>query len=117
MSDESPCLKGHLKLARLMMNTAVFLMAVTVVASIFAAPIYSQICICKVNLLAYAWIAWGITVMLSLIALVSGTAAMACSCGCKKLLWPNILALLQAVALLSGVVFMLLFITRLTDVI
>ncbi len=117
MSDDTPCLKGHIKLARLMLNTAVFMLTATVLASIFAAPMYSQICICKVNFLAYAWIAWGITVMFSLIALVSGTAAMAGTCQCKKHRWPTILAWLQAAALLSGVVFMLLFITRLTEVI
>lgn len=117
MSENTPCLKGHVAFARITLASALFLIATSLVASIFATNIYGAMCICIVNFLAYAWIALGITVMISLLAQVSGTVCTARGCQSQKLWFPNLLMWLQAAALLAGVILMILFITRLTDVI
>lgn len=116
MSEDTPCLKGHIAFARLVLMVAVLLLVSTLIASVFAKDIYASICICTVNFLSYAWISFAIASLFSLTAQMTGIMSTACGC-CKKLLWPNVLMWLQGLALLAGIIFMVVFIARLTEVI
>jgi hypothetical protein len=116
MSEDRPCLKGHISFAKRVLMVSVALLLGTTVASIFALDIYGTICICTVNYLSYAWIAWAIAVLFSIVAQITATTAMASGC-CKKMLLPNLLLWLEGLALLAGVILMVVFIARLTSVI
>lgn len=117
MSENKPCLKGHVAFARTVLASALFLIAATLVASVFATNIYAAVCICTVNYLAYSWIAMGIAALLSLVAQVTAISAMAGECKCEKHFWQNLLMWLQAAALLAGIILAIVFIARLTEVI
>jgi hypothetical protein len=116
MSEDTPCLKGHIAFARIVLAASLALLASTLIASIFALDIYAAICICTVNYLSYAWIAFAIASLFSLIAQMCGVMSGACGC-CKKLLFPNLLMWLQGLSLLTGIIMMVIFIARLTQVI
>ncbi len=116
MSEDTICLKGHIAFARIILVTAILLLASTTIASIFALDIYGSICICTVNYLSYAWISFAIAVLFSLIAQMTAVMSTACGC-CKKLIFPNILMWLQGLAMLAGIIMMVVFIARLTSVI
>ena len=117
MTDSTPWLEGHLTFARITLASAIVLIAATLIPSIFSTDLYGAICICTVNYLAYAWIAFAIAAMISLIAQVSATTAMSGGCKCTKMFFPNLLMWLQAAALLSGIILMIVFIVQLLDVV
>jgi hypothetical protein len=116
MSEDTPCLKGHIAFARLVLVAASLLLVSTLIASVFAKDIYASVCICTINYLSYAWIAYAIATLFSITALMTGIMSTACGC-CKKLFWPNVLMWLQGLALLAGIILMVVFIARLTEVI
>ena len=118
MTEEiKPFLRYHFSISRILLGLSVLLILTTVIASIFARVSYGSVCICTINYLAYAWIAFAITSLIALATLIS--AAMAnvrekcCRCNC----FINILLWLQAAGFMAGLILLLIFITRFTEVI
>ena len=91
-------------------------MLATIIPAFFALDYFQNMCICKVNYLAYAWIAFALTMLVSSIALVLGTVAETKECCAKKSVLHIIFLWLQAVGLIVGVILLLVFITKYTNV-
>lgn len=118
MSEEiRSCFKLQTSFARYILILSVLLILGTIIPSIFALPIYNSMCICTINYLAYAWIVFAITALLSLISMARVVMASAAEKCCKSNVFPNILLWLQVISFTLGLVFLLIFIARFTQVI
>jgi heme exporter protein D len=93
----------------------VFLLG-TIIPAFFSLETFQNMCICKVNYLAYAWIAFAITLLISSVSLVLATAAETKECCAKKTVLHIVLLWLQAIGLIAGIVLLLVFITKFVNV-
>lgn len=115
--DIKPCFKQHISIARILLGLSVLIILATVIVSVFSLEQYRSICICTINYLAYSWIAFAIAIVVSLLSLICAAQAALKSECCSRYFLANIFLWLQFFAFVAGIVFLLIFVTRYTDVI
>jgi hypothetical protein len=118
MAEESkPSWKYHIGFAKYLLGLSVLIVAGTVIPSIFALEPYGSMCICVINYLAYAWIAFAAAALFAVITwIILLMASLKESC-CRRHTGVNLLLWLQGLAFILGLIFLVIFIARYTNVI
>jgi hypothetical protein len=114
--DIKPCYCHHIGFAKYLLGLSVLIILGTVVASIFALEPFGSMCICIINFLAYAWIAFACTALLSMITFITVAVASSKEHCCQRFTMINVLLWLQGIAFLTGLIFLVIFIARYANV-
>jgi hypothetical protein len=115
--NSKSCLYHQISFSRFLLGLSVFVILGTLIASIFALGFYNSMCICTINFLAYAWIAFAVTALLALVTLNLCIMANTKEDDSRRYVMINSLLWLQSLGFLLGLIFMVVFIARYTNVI
>jgi hypothetical protein len=89
----------------------------TVIAVLFVYQKFHELCICIPNQLAYAWILFAITILLSIIGLVLTENNSDGNPNGRTTKLTMYLSILQSVCFITGMIFLVYFGSRIMDVI
>jgi hypothetical protein len=117
MSERNFSFRVHLAFSGVLLSLSVLILLATATVAGFSLETYRAICICTVNFLAYSWIAFAVHMLFALTAMV-WVICMARHKQPKGKSWAlNLLAGLQALAFMAGIVLLIIFLARLTEVV
>jgi len=114
--EKTGCLRVHFKFSRLVLILSAVLLLGTFIPSVLAVEKYAATCICTINYLAYAWIVFAVTTLLALVSMILCAMIFARGKEPGSLILHNLLLWLEAAGMVIGLILMLIFITRFTDV-
>lgn len=89
----------------------------SMIMAVFSATAFEAKCICTINYLAYSWIAFAITALLALVTWITAVCAENSTCTCRRHTLLSVMISLQGLAFVAALIFMLIFVTRYTEVI
>ena len=95
--------RARVRLLYFILASALMLITFTLTASMFLRMDFFVVCICKINVLAYAWILLASSVLTSVTALVVNSF---CN---KTARWTGILLVISTVLLMTGIIHLILF--------
>jgi hypothetical protein len=106
----------HNSLSKLFLIVSTAIIVTTVIAVLFVYQKFHDICICIPNKLAYSWILFSVTILLSVITLLAVENTKSELTKIKtKIIW--YLIMLQSASFVAGMIFLVYFAAKIMDVI